>query len=536
VRRDARIEVSYALEGAFPDAVVSRIARDQLAPYAAHGAVGMATMDVLHMLKDLAVQQSLAGPLALDAGYREQDAYVERARFLSGGAGARVVLPTLEELASRDFKARVPERARARYAPSPDPLESVEALLRVKRDLVGDPSLPLFTPGSRCMKRRYPFAPYEQAERAARLEASRPWQVVTRDDRAVVSGGRRVHGAVPVLLRRIDGTWRVDLVETWKNLFFDENGDYRLRNGNTPYAFGLGAHGDASHFEDLRPWDLAGVPLETVIERLERADGALYDFLLGEVLFRNCFLPDEALAHYGAAADAARSPLFGETLGDRARYMGFHDLAVRAYARLGRWGQAELAEALAARGDPARAAEIGRDVVNENPYDPTALRTLHGHLQRAGREEEAAEIAGRIAALASDDRGRQQPLAIAFDPPDPVYDIEESTQVGDVEVFDHAYFTLTLTNPTRRPVEVEQVKVRTVGYGPGRSGLGDIRSYFEWPEPHRLEPGQSVQVSRTWGFTVDTPHDQLSYVVEVCWRGEGEPHQCRHRRLDLMPR
>ena len=37
------------------------------------------------------------------------------------------------------------------------------------------------------------------------------------------------------------GLWRVDLVETWKNLFFDPDGNYFLRNSNTPYAYGLAA-------------------------------------------------------------------------------------------------------------------------------------------------------------------------------------------------------------------------------------------------------------------------------------------------------
>ncbi len=31
----------------------------------------------------------------------------------------------------------------------------------------------------------------------------------------------------------------MDHVETWKNLFFDTDGNYFLRNYNTPYRFGL---------------------------------------------------------------------------------------------------------------------------------------------------------------------------------------------------------------------------------------------------------------------------------------------------------
>jgi uncharacterized membrane protein YgcG len=41
----ARIEVGYSLEGALTDLHMSRIARDQLAPYASYGVAGMAVMD-----------------------------------------------------------------------------------------------------------------------------------------------------------------------------------------------------------------------------------------------------------------------------------------------------------------------------------------------------------------------------------------------------------------------------------------------------------------------------------------------------------
>jgi uncharacterized membrane protein YgcG len=48
----ARIEVGRSLEHALTDLHMSRIARDQLAPYTSYGAAGMAVMDVLHYLRD----------------------------------------------------------------------------------------------------------------------------------------------------------------------------------------------------------------------------------------------------------------------------------------------------------------------------------------------------------------------------------------------------------------------------------------------------------------------------------------------------
>jgi uncharacterized membrane protein YgcG len=51
----ARIEVGYALEGVMTDLHMSRVARDQLAPYVSYGNAGMAVMDVVHYLRDFAL-------------------------------------------------------------------------------------------------------------------------------------------------------------------------------------------------------------------------------------------------------------------------------------------------------------------------------------------------------------------------------------------------------------------------------------------------------------------------------------------------
>ena len=59
-RSEARIEVSYALEGAFTDGFLGSLARLQLAPYASYTFSGMAVMDVVSMLKDAAYLQELA--------------------------------------------------------------------------------------------------------------------------------------------------------------------------------------------------------------------------------------------------------------------------------------------------------------------------------------------------------------------------------------------------------------------------------------------------------------------------------------------
>jgi hypothetical protein len=536
LRREARIEVSYALEPVLPDALVGRIANDQLAPYAAYDFAGMAVMDALHFLKNFTLQQAIEGRLALDERYKGRASYAERTRFLSGGAGASVKVPSAEELAGRDFKTRVADAQRARYAPGREPLASAEALLRVHQDLAGDPTLELFTAGSRCMRRGYPVAPYEELERAGKLAASKPWRVIEQGDRAVVSSDRPAPGFVPVLLAREGGLWRVDLVETWKNLFFGSDGNYQLRNSNTPYAFGLMAFGSGSAF-DAAPWELGSASLEQVVAALESKRGALNEFLLGELLFCNCFLALDALRHYEEAARLAPdAPLIHERLGRRAEHLGFYDLAIEAYTRLGDDALLDLARVWAQKDQPAQAATFARRALEKNPYDREALEALRGYLAAAGDTGGANEAASQLAALAASPEHKDLPVGVRFDPPAPTLEIDEPTMVGTTKVFDHSQFAVTLENPTGRPVQIVSVVLRSGGPG-GGSGLGDIKSYWDYPlAANRIPAGGSVRLDKTWGFVVDTPHDQLSYMYDVCWRGQDDTRQCRTQRVDLFPR
>ena len=73
----ARIEVGYALEGAMTDLHMSRLARDQLAPYVGYGSAGMAVMDVLQYLREQAFLEAARGNLALPEKSRALPEYLE---------------------------------------------------------------------------------------------------------------------------------------------------------------------------------------------------------------------------------------------------------------------------------------------------------------------------------------------------------------------------------------------------------------------------------------------------------------------------
>ena len=372
----ARIEVSYSLEGVLPDVFLSRLARDQLVPYASHRAAGMAVMDVVHFLRNRLLDAAAAGELALGAALRT-DALSQLLAARSGGAGAQVELPDAPSHAER--KRRMPDELRARYAPSTDPLESADAFQRVRRDLAGDPTLELFTEGTRVMRARYPVAPYEELLRAGAFERARPLQVQVRGDRAFVDTEKPARDFIPILLVRERGLWRVDLVETFKNFFFDEQGMFRLVNLANPYALflpGVWARTD----ETLSPLPLAE-PLEHAIARLEGSAAAAADrFQLAELLMRNCFLFAEAIPLYAEAARLAPGDAtIALTFADRASYLYLPEIALDAVAALGprywsrlawlheRAGQTELAKSWYQKA-------LDRDP--RNTYARTALERL----------------------------------------------------------------------------------------------------------------------------------------------------------------
>ena len=85
------------------------------------------------------------------------------------------------------------------------------SFLRTTRDLAGDPTLELFTEGSRQMRSLYPLAPFEEWQRADSLEASKPLEYLIEDDYAVATSRKPAMGFTPVLMHRERGLWRVDL-------------------------------------------------------------------------------------------------------------------------------------------------------------------------------------------------------------------------------------------------------------------------------------------------------------------------------------
>jgi tetratricopeptide (TPR) repeat protein len=543
--RRARIEVGYTLEGGLTDLQVGAIARDQLTPYAASDIAGMAVMDVLHYLRDLTYLAAARDEIKLRGEYGKDPRIAEYRKFYSGGAGARTALTAGAD--DVDLKQPIPEPRRSRYAPATTAQGSVEAYLRATAELAGDPSLELYTGGSRLMRASYPFAPYEELMRLERMRRSMPFTIEERGDFAVASSEHPVTGFVPILLRRdaMDPAqpdpamlyWRIDAVETWKNLFFGRDGNYYLQNANTPYAFGLKAFGAAREM-DIAPLDLGGRGTSDAIAGLETRSDVLSSLLRGEIWFRNAFVALRAFEAYeDALAAAPRDMLVLETLGRRALYLQLPDLAIPALKKMQHGAEWLLVQAYNQAGDPEQALAWADKGLDADPYDLDGLRWKEFLQNKAGRSDDARKTADTLAALLAEPDQPGRPVLLSFRPAVPEFDADTTRRIGGTTVYDHSDFAVTLTNTSRRAVTIESVRLFSEG-NDRASGLGDIVKYWRYPSGGtRLEAGESVTFDKTWGFTIDTAHVHVRYVFRTCWRGEGERvRQCRTQSVDALPR
>jgi len=534
--RSARIEVGYSLEGVMTDVHMSRVARDQLAPYVSYGAAGMAVMDVLHYLRDHALLAAARGDLEIPEDRRQLPEYLRYKEFLSGGAGARTALASLPEDA--DLKKTVTGERRARYAPGRTPQESVAAFMRASRDLAGDPSLELFTEGSRLQRDRYPLAPFEEIQRLETLQDSQPLEYRVDGDFAVATSREPAHGFVPVLLRRERGLWRIDLVETWKNLFFDPEGNYFLRNSNTPYLFGLRQFGRGTHY-DIAELPLATGSIEGDLATLAGRNDTLSALKRAELWLRNGFVFPPALVEYETALRLSPSdPLVLETFGRRALYLGFPELGIPELQKIGRGLEYTLASGYWEMNDLDGAAFWVDKALKEDPYDDYGLEWRVRLAQRKGDPSALATARAESERVQNLPGRRHDPVVLRFNPGRPKHHPENTINVGGTTVYDHSYFGVAIHNTSGREVEIDSVRLASLGDDTA-SGLGNIRSYWKWESgPNRLRPDESRYFERNWGFVEDTDHQHVRYVFHVCWHGVNEPQhvrQCRTQWIDTLP-
>jgi hypothetical protein len=233
-----KIEVGYALEGVFPDALCRRLEHGartfmlSATPYARRDFLVelIVTMGLQYLefrktgeVADFTLPTTGAGRLS--------------SHYLSGGAGivGRGYASSIEQV-ERELSALPPPLV-GRMQPNAEIDEVVRRYLESLELGLGDPQLPLITEASRYFRMEKPHSPgYLQRIRAYQSKGM-PYRIQQQDDLAVVhfQPGTPV---LPIFLRRDEnGLWLVDEPKVWSHFHLYQDGSHGLKYNLSPYAF-----------------------------------------------------------------------------------------------------------------------------------------------------------------------------------------------------------------------------------------------------------------------------------------------------------
>ena len=203
-----KIEVSYALEGVFPDLLCHRL--EQAAQTYLLSEIPQDFLSELLITMNIEGQETRReAPLGF-----EPPAWLSP-RMLSGGAGvaARSYRPTLEDYL--EAVRALPEEDAAAFRPSPDPSESAKLYLASLELGLGDPRLPLLTEGSQIFRAVVPRSQAQQRRVMDYYQKAMPYDLRRHDDLAVAVFRPGVANLPIVLRRSRDGLWYVDEPKSW---------------------------------------------------------------------------------------------------------------------------------------------------------------------------------------------------------------------------------------------------------------------------------------------------------------------------------
>jgi hypothetical protein len=249
-----KIEVGYALEDVFPDALCRRLEHGartfmlSTTPYARRDFLVelIVTLGLQYLeyrktgqVADFALPTSGAGRLS--------------SHYLSGGAGivGRGYASSMEQVEHE--RVPLPPLLASQMQANAGIDEVVRRYLHSLELGLGDPELPLLTEASRFFRMEKPHSPgYLQRIRAYQAKGM-PYRIQQQDDLAVVhfKPGTPV---LPIFLRRDEkGMWRVDEPKVWSHFHLYQDGSHGLKYNLSPYAFGATPQsgGGLARFGDL---------------------------------------------------------------------------------------------------------------------------------------------------------------------------------------------------------------------------------------------------------------------------------------------
>ncbi|MEY4631026.1 MAG: hypothetical protein RIQ81_1146 [Pseudomonadota bacterium] len=210
-----RIEVSYALEGDFPDAMCRRL-EDAAQTY-------MLSEIPQDFLSELLITMNNGQDFDPEL-LGSKPAWLP-AEFLSGGGGvsSRVATRGLDDYMR--WIQKISEAGRSAFAPAADPSVVMGRYLDSLDAGIGDPDLPLLTAGSKVFRMVVPRTPGQQMRVHRYFSRALPFQMITAGDFATAVFRPGVPNLPVVLRKGSDGMWYVDEPKMWTWFHRFEDGD-----------------------------------------------------------------------------------------------------------------------------------------------------------------------------------------------------------------------------------------------------------------------------------------------------------------------
>ncbi len=246
-----RLEVSYALEGVFPDAFVAYVERRQMVPFFARGRVA----DGILATTELIVTR--AQNAAANAGFEGEAWGAGSGGAVSGGGGATVTARLGAGPAPAGTNNAGPAPAGTNnagpVAAGRSPGATLAAYIAVMADHNADPSLDIYTVETRRMLSQWVVtrAQMDSVVKAYRRCHPEPPRQAPGGGRAVIRYPPAERACAPWFFERRGAAWALDLTMMQRAIRFNHDNHWRLDPGvEHPYDFA---------FEDWR-FDQHGFP------------------------------------------------------------------------------------------------------------------------------------------------------------------------------------------------------------------------------------------------------------------------------------
>jgi uncharacterized protein len=224
-----RLEVGYALEGAFPDAFVAYVEERQMVPFFRNDQVANGILATTELIVERARRQALGLP-APDLPEGEE--------LLQGGGGAGA--ETRARIGQALPQQEAVPAALARFQPGATPGETLARYFQAMAEGEVSPDLPLYSAASQAMLRSWTVTPAQRKTMIASYRAcpAEPPRLGPGGRFAVIRYQQEDHSCAPWFFEKGPGGWELDLTMMQRAIRFGRTNAWRF-DLTVPHPYGF---------------------------------------------------------------------------------------------------------------------------------------------------------------------------------------------------------------------------------------------------------------------------------------------------------